>query len=162
MLYPKEVGEHCSLLNLAANALLCIWSSSPCRRGDGKRECLCTDKESCFKVSVSPANNYLLSFIFCFFPPPQLGDWITLLRTFCPTWMPNRCVLLSWCARSGTGWHQTACCGRSSSREWSGQTPCGGDCQRGEDGEETTSSPLLPPLRTVGAVCIKLYLKRVI
>lgn len=158
MLYPKEVGEHCSLLNLAANALLCIWSSSACRRGDGKRGYLCTSKGSCFKLHVSTANN----FFFFFFSLPQLGDWITLLRTFCHTWMPNRCVLLSWCARSGTGWHRMACYGRSSSREWSGQTPCGGGCQRGEDGEGTASSPLLPPFRTVGAVCFKPCLKRVI
>lgn len=106
--------------------------------------------------SVSPANNPFFFFL------PQLGDWITLLRTFCHTWMPNHCVLLSWCARSGTGWHRTACCGRSSSREWSGQTPCGGGCQRGEDGEETASSPLFLPFRTAGAMCFKPCLKRVI
>lgn len=142
MLYRKEVGEHCSLLNLASNALPCVWPSSACRRGDGKREYLCTSKGSCFKLcdSVSPANNLFILFF------PQLGDWITLLRTFCHTWMPNHCVLLSWCARSGTGWHQMACCGRNSSSEWSEQTPCGGGCQRGEDGEKTAFSPLCPHL----------------
>lgn len=70
MLYPKEVGECCSLLNLASNALPCIWSSSACGKGDGKREYLRTRKGSCFKLcdSVSPVNN-----LFFFFPPPARG-----------------------------------------------------------------------------------------
>lgn len=71
MLYPKEVGEQCSLLNLASNALLCIWSSSTCRRGDRQRVYLCTNRWSCFKLCVCPANNV---FLLLFSPSSGIGS----------------------------------------------------------------------------------------
>lgn len=72
MLYPKEVGEHCSLLNLASNAVLCIWSSSACRRGDGRRVYLCTSRGSCFKLHICPENNVFLFLLF--FPSSGIGS----------------------------------------------------------------------------------------
>lgn len=80
MLYPKEVGERCSLLNLATNALLCIWSSSAFGRveekGMGKRGYLCTSKGSCFKLHISQTNNALFFFyFFFFFPSSGIGSY---------------------------------------------------------------------------------------
>lgn len=83
--------------------------------------------------------------------PPKHGVWTILLRTFCHTWTPNHCVLLSLCARSGTAWRQTACCGRSSSREWSGQTLCGEAWQSAEGGEPLPSSYQSVPTRSFGS-----------
>lgn len=134
--------------------LLCAFSPAPYAEEEMEREGIIVLARGVLLNSMSPQQ---IIFFFIFFCLPQLGDWITLLRTFCHTWMPDRCVLLSWCAKSGTGWHQMGCCGRSSLREWSEQTPCGGACQKGEDGEKTASSPSLPSFRTVGAVFQTLF-----
>lgn len=55
-------------------------------------------------------------------------------RPFFRTWTPSLCVQQRRCVRSGTVWYRRACYGRSWSREWCGQTLCGGDWQRGGDG----------------------------
>lgn len=72
---------------------------------------------------------------FSSFPHQKLGVWITLLRTFCHTWMPDHYVLLNLCAKNGTEWHLMACYGKNSSREWSGQILCGEAWQNEEGGE---------------------------
>lgn len=74
MLYPKEVGEHCSLLNLASNALLCIWSRSACRRGVGRRVYLCTSRGSCLKLCVCLENNLFLLLLLLFSPSSGIGS----------------------------------------------------------------------------------------
>lgn len=82
MLYPKEVGERCSLLNLATNALLCIWSSSACRRVAGKgwgREGIFVLVRGVVLNCTSPKQIMLLftSFFlfFFFFPSSGIGSY---------------------------------------------------------------------------------------
>lgn len=160
MLYPKEVGEHCSLLNLASNALLCIWSRSACRRGVGRRVYLCTSRGSCLKLCVCLENNLFLLLLLLFSPSSGIGShcWEHSVIPGCQIFV---------CCWAGVQGVVPGDVGRDAVEEahWeNGQDrlPVEGFVREERMVRKLNLHLFCPPFRTGGVVCFKPYLKRVI